>query len=328
MILAGDVGGTKTNLAVYDDDGPLGEPVVEATYPSQEHESLDEIVQTFVADHDIKPDYACIGVAGPVLDGRAETANLPWSIDGHRLASQLGIRSVELINDLEANAYGIGALEPDDFAVLNEGLAGATGNAAVIAAGTGLGQAILYFDGHDHHPFASEGGHADFAPRDELECELLMYLRQRFERVSYERVLSGPGITSIYEFLRDSGRGEEPAWLAEQLTEGDPSAAISAAAQAGTSALCVTTLELFCSIYGSEAGNLALRALATGGVYLGGGIAPKILDILRGPGFVDAFMSKGRMRSLVEGIPVRVVLNDKAALLGAARRASQTIGRH
>jgi len=239
------------------------------------------------------------------------------------MAAELGLEQVHLINDLYANAHGIALLAESDFVVLNAGAEHAAGNRALISAGTGLGEAGLYADAEGaYHPFPSEGGHADFAPRNDLEVELLRYLLGRFEHVSYERVLSGPGLHNIYEFLRDTGRGEEPTWLAEQIGKGDPSAAISRSALEGTSEICVQALDIFVSLYGAEAGNLTLKMLATGGAYVGGGIAPKIISKLSGPAFMKAFTGKGRLGGMLKEIPVRVITNDKTALLGAGRVAA------
>jgi glucokinase len=229
---------------------------------------------------------------------------------------------VALLNDLEANAYGLAMLAPDDFVALNNGTTEASGNMAIIAAGTGLGEAGLHWDGGQHHPFASEGGHASFAPSNAFQIELLSYLLREFTHVSWERVVSGPGLYNIYRFLRDTGRGEEPPWLGEEIRRGDPAAVISQAALAGSSALCGQALDLFIALYGAEAGNLALKLMASGGVFVGGGIAPKIITKLRDSTFIEAFVAKGRMQSLLQDIPVRVILNDKAALLGAARFAA------
>jgi len=322
MILAGDIGATNSRLAFFKVEGKRLSPVVEGIFPSGEHKTLDEIVAAFVSRHPLPLKHACFGVAGPIRKGRAEPVNLPWVIDQRQLAGMLHLETVDLINDLEANAYGVSALEQHDFHTLNQGAPDATGNAAVIAAGTGLGEAGLYWDGVGHRPFATEGGHADFAPRNELEVELLRYLEPQFAHVSWERVLSGPGLFSIYKFLRDSQRGAEPHWLADAIRGRDAAAVISQAAIEGRSALCVQALEIFISLYGSEAGNIALKFLATGGVFIGGGIAPKIIEKLKGPTFMIAFTSKGRLRPLLEAIPVHVILNDRAALLGAARCAA------
>jgi glucokinase len=322
MILAGDVGGTNTRLAVFDDKGGRLTPTAESTFPSREHPSLESVLRTFNAAHPLPIDRACFGVAGPVRHGRSDATNLAWVVDARLVAGELGLQAVGLINDLEANAWGIGVLERDDLAVLNAGAPDAEGNQAIISAGTGLGEAGLAWDGTQHRPFATEGGHSDFAPRNHLEMELLDYLLKQFRRVSYERVVSGPGLLNIYRFLRDTGRGEEPAWLAEKLRDQDPGAVVSQAALDGKSDLCVQALDLFVSLYGAEAGNLALKLLATGGVYLGGGIAPKIISKLQDPIFLNAFTAKGRLKPLLQAMPVRVILNDRTALLGAARCAA------
>lgn len=322
MILAGDIGGTNTRLAFFEVDGEHLKPAVVDVFPSREHASLDEIVKKFVAAHNLLVKRACFGIAGPVRQGRVETSNLAWVVDAAQLQSEFGFEVIQLLNDLEANAYGIPVLEPGDFVVLNEGAPDPTGNAALISAGTGLGEAGLHWEGDHHQPFPSEGGHTDFAPRNEVETELLRYLMKRYDHVSYERVVSGPGLYTIYEFLRDTGRGDEPGWLAEEIRHGDPAAAISQAALEGKCDLCVRALDLFASVYGAEAGNLALKVLATGGVYVGGGIAPKIISKLKDSTFMSAFVNKGRMRSLLEGIPVRVIMNDMTALFGAARAAT------
>ncbi len=321
-VLAGDVGGTNTRLALYEWEGKeLDEKVLEV-FPSSDYEGLYGIVKEFRSTYTQPIGYACFGIAGPIIGGRCETPNLPWVVDASELVGLLGLKSVDLINDLEANAYGIAMLDGKDFSILNEGSPEPGGNAALLSAGTGLGEAGLYWDGSYYRPFPSEGGHASFAPRCELEVELLLYLIKKFGHVSYERVLSGPGLYNIYTFLRDSGKGEEPAWLADALKEEDPPAVISHAALDDRSDLCTSALDLFTSLYGAEAGNLALKMKATGGVFLGGGIAPKIITKLKEPVFLEAFGSKGRMRSMLEPIPVKVILNEHAALLGAAQLAT------
>ncbi|MGQ0793533.1 MAG: glucokinase [Deltaproteobacteria bacterium] len=326
MILAADIGGTKTNIALFELEGGALRAVAEAKFPSGEHKSLGEIVAKFQVANRQTVARACFGVAGPVKNGRCEATNLPWIVDSSDLAAQLGIPSVGLINDLEANAYGIAALRAEDFAVLNPGAAGAEGNAAVIAAGTGLGEAYLYWDGRRHRPVACEGGHSDFAPRNEVEMELLRYLLKRFPHVSYERVLSGPGLFNVYSFVRDSGKfGSEPGWLAEKIAEGNPAAAVSESALAGTCEIAAQALALFVSIYGAEAGNLALKIMSTGGVFVGGGVAPRIIGKMTDGTFMRAFVDKGRLGRLMEAIPVRVILNDKTALIGAARYAAMQI---
>jgi glucokinase len=322
VILAGDTGGTSTRLALFELREGVLHRVVSEVVRSREAGSLEEAVTRFSARHRGEVTEACFGIPGPVRDGRAEALNLPWVVEARALARALGLQHVWLINDLEANAYGIAALEPGDLAVLNAGTPDPSGNMAVISAGTGLGEAGLAWDGQRHTPFPSEGGHADFAPADELQIELLRFLMAEHGHVSVERVLSGPGLHNIYRFLRDTGRSEEPPWLREEVTRGDAPALISRLGLEGRDPLCVRALDLFVAVYGAEAGNLSLKVMATRGVYLGGGIAPKIIERLRKPGFMEAFVAKGRMRALLEAVPVRVILNDQAALLGAARCAA------
>lgn len=321
LILAGDVGGTSTRLAFFDTDGGALLVLAEGRYPSRQHASLYDIVQRFVAQHGITAQRACFGIAGPVLAGRVITPNLPWSIESAKLARLLGLPAVQLINDLAANTYGIGALKDHDLSILNVGKPDPTGTIAVVSAGTGLGESLAYWDGTTHRPLPSEAGHADFAPRNEQEAELLLYLRAEHGRVSYERVVSGPGLVSIYRFLRDTGSLAEDPDLTAAMNAGDPGAVITTAALAQSCPLCSKALDIFVTVYGAESGNAALRFLATGGVYLGGGIAPRIIEKLRGPGFMGAFTAKGRLSSLVESIPVKVILNDRTALLGAGRAA-------
>jgi len=326
MILSGDIGGTLTRLAFFEVADRRLRLVAKKIYPSREYTSLTELVTRFVTEYGHPASHAAFGVPGPVREGHAKTTNLPWLVDATELARALRLPETGLINDLEANAHGLAALGASDFAILNEGLPDATGNAAVIAAGTGLGEAGLYWDGTRHHPFASEGGHADFAPRNDLEMELLRYLLAKYEHVSCERVLSGPGLHNIYLFLRDTGRGKESPQLADAMRQRDPPTVISQAALEGGSGLCQEALDLFIALYGAEAGNLALKVMATGGVYLGGGIAPGIIQKLRGTGFMEAFTSKGRMKRLLAGIPVRVIVNPDAPLLGAALYAARRAG--
>jgi glucokinase len=321
MILAGDIGGTNIRLAIFTGEGGALRLLAEATYPTTAHSGLEKIVADFVKANNFPITHAGIGVAGPVREGRSQAVNLPWVVDAAQLARELNIHSVVLLNDLEVLAHGLATLAADDFAVLQAGDPQARGNAAVIAPGTGLGEAGLYWDGLRHMPFATEGGHTSFAPSDELEDELLRYLRPQFQHVSWERVLSGPGLFQIYKFFRDEKGGLEPLWLAEEIKHGDPSALISKAALDGKSELCSRTLDLFVKLLGAEAGNLALKFMARGGVYLGGGIPPKILPKLREPVFLAAFSGKGRMREILESIPVRVILNSETALRGAANSA-------
>ena len=325
MIIAGDIGGTKTNVALFEPGagGGVGRPLALDSFPSARYGSLEDILREFVGRHpQARITHACFGVAGPVVRGHIDATNLAWKVHDVKLAEAVGVPSVRLINDLEATAFGIGELGPKQLYTLNEGEGERTGHRALIAAGTGLGMAAIYFDGAGFHPMPSEGGHMDFAPRNEREFEMLTYLREQIGgRVSYERVLSGMGIHNIYAFLRDRGYGEEPAWLAEEIRTGDPAAAVSHAALAGKSELAATALEIFVEVYGAMAGNLALLLKSVGGLYVGGGIAPKIMPKLTDGTFMRNYGDKGRMSGLVNSIPVRVILDDKTALYGAARRA-------
>ena len=322
MILAGDIGGTNARLAYFQPQNGHLRLVSEQTFPSREHSELGEIVSQFVDDSGTRPDAACFGIAGPVRNGRVETSNLPWVIEQSLLAKQIHLPATLLINDLEASAWGIGALAAGDLVPLNRVSGPAVGNQGVIAPGTGLGEAGLFWDGNRHQVFACEGGHTDFGPQGDLEIELLRFLQARFGHVSYERILSGPGLVNVYEFLLASGCGKESPEFAAALTQGDPAAVISKAALDGTQVLAQKALELWVSVYGAEAANLALKVMATGGLFLAGGISPKILSKLTGPLFMRAFLAKGRLQSLMEVIPVQVVTNEKAGLLGAARCAA------
>jgi glucokinase len=318
MILAGDVGGTKTVLALFEErpDGPR--LVRDVTQPSRQFPSLETIIrQWFDVIPAPKISAACFGVAGAVIDGRSTTTNLPWTLDEKILMDAIPTPRVKLLNDLEAAAWGVMRLPPAELVTLQAGTQ-RPGNMVLIAAGTGLGEALIVEGGSRHHVIASEGGHADFAPRTDPETELLNYLRREFGHVSYERVLSGPGLFNIYRFLRDTSGEQEPQWLRDQIESGDGSAVISEVALAGKHRLCVEALDLFASIYGAEAGNLALKALAVGGVYIGGAIAAKLRAKLSDGSFIMAFRDKGRFAPLMESIPVRLALNPRAPLLGAA----------
>ncbi len=322
MILAGDVGGTKTALALFERRGGALVLAREATLPSREFPTFEDAVVRFLADG-ARPaiEAACFGVAGSVVDGRCVTTNLPWHLDETTLRASIPARRVRLLNDLEAAGYGVLTLPPVALEPLQHGTA-RQGNIVLIAAGTGLGEALLIWDGQRHRVVASEGGHADFAARTDLEVELLRFLRKELSRVSYERVLSGPGLFNVYRFLRDTGVAPEPSWLSERIERGDPSAVVSEVGLAGGHLLCVQALDLFASIHGAEAGNLALKALAVGGVFVGGGIAPKIRAKLADGTFVTAFCDKGRFAELMASIPVSLVLEPRAALLGAAHVAA------
>jgi glucokinase len=322
MILAGDIGGTNARLAYFQPQNGHLRLVSERIFPSREHSELGEIVTRFLDDSGTRPEAACFGIAGPVRNGRVETSNLPWVVEQARLAKQIHLPSTLLINDLEASAWGIGALAEEDLVSLNRVTGPAVGNQAVIAPGTGLGEAGLFWDGSRHNVFACEGGHTDFGPQGDLQIELVRYLQARFGHVSYERILSGPGLVNVYEFLRQSGCGKESTEFADALHKGDAAATISKAAIERTQPLAEKALDLWVAVYGAEAGNLALKVMATGGLFLAGGISPKVLAKLKEPLFMQAFVAKGRLRPLLEEIPVHVVTNEKAGLLGAARCAA------
>ena len=320
MILAGEIGATRTRLAAYESESNTLNKVVEKIYMSQQEPGLPDIISNFVKTEGIPVHSACFGAAGPVRGGRCKISNLAWTIDSFDLASLLKLKSVGLINDLEAFAYGIDGLESKDFVTLSAGTEDAVGNRAVISARTGLGVAGLYWDGFRHHPFACEGGHSSFAPSNEIEIELLQYLHQKYGRVSCERVLSGPGIKNIYDFLRDTKKAEEPDWLHEQLrTAQDAPALISQVALENKAAICERTLSIFVGIYGSQTGDCALNFMSTGGIFIGGSIAAKIVPRMKDPIFMQSFLDKGRMQSLLRDVPVKIVLNDDSGILGAAR---------
>ncbi len=319
-ILVGDVGGTKTALGLAETDGGSVHLSETRRYPSRSADSLETIIQDYFHETGAHCRFAALAVAGPIHDRRCETTNLPWVLDAESLEQNLGLSCVELINDLEAVAWGIALLKPEDLFELYTGDPLSQGNACVIAAGTGLGQAGLFWDGLRHHPFASEGGHTDFAPTDDLEFALLTYLKNRFGRVSWERLVSGPGIVNLFEFLCFHHGVQIPDWLqAVGKQGGDRAAAIAQAAAEERCPLCRETMNLFMRLYGREAGNAALKYMALGGVYLGGGIVPKNLECLRRGGFLEGFFDKGRMGSLMRRMPVRVILQPDAPLLGAAR---------
>jgi glucokinase len=323
LILAGDIGVTKTLLALFSSQDNNLKAEYQKTYRSQQYSGLEPLLHDFLATGKHPIGRASFGIAGPLIDGRVNPPNLDWVVDPLSLAKALGLPSVSLLNDLEAAAYGISTLAPEEFLVLNEGVIRRPGNKVLIAAGTGLGETIIFDDGKNYYPLASEGGHADFAARNEMEIELLRYLIGRFGRVSYERVVSGPGLANIYDFLSERAGSRVPGPFADKIAAAeDRSPVISQAALAGDPEIAVKAMDLLVSSYGAEAGNLALKAKAIGGVYVGGGIAPKILSKLNNGTFMQAFNEKGRYRELVSSIPVYVVLNEKAALRGAAYHAS------
>jgi glucokinase len=321
MILAGDVGGTKVHLALYDFiDGKLVYSR-DQRFAAKEYSGLEEIVKEFLGPQKVTA--ACFGVPGPVRNGRLRLTNLPWTLDSHELSVSLGVTHVFLINDLEANGYGVSELTADQIYTLSEGDVSQIGNRALIAAGTGLGEALLIWNGRSHTPYPSEGGHADYAPRNEDEIDLLRFLKQKYNgRISFERVISGMGLTSIYEFLREVRGMEEPPKVAERIAAAvDPNTVITELALAAKSEICEKALDMFVSAYGAEAGNMALKLLSVGGVYIGGGIAPRILEKLKDGTFMKAFTDKGRLSQLLINMPVRVILDSRAALLGAAAYA-------
>ncbi len=321
IVLAGDIGGTKSNLAIFAAVSGALRMERNERYPSASFPGLNAILREFLKGERRPVLAACFGVPGPVRQGRAKPTNLTWGVDASEIAREFSITYVQLLNDLAANAYGIAELQPADFAVIQQGAPDAAGNRCVVSPGTGLGEAGLYWDGTRHRVWACEGGHADFAPRSEIEIELLRYLIKQYGHVSSERVVSGLGIENIYKFLRDTGHGVELPMVAAQMKGGAAGSVISRHAEDGTCPMCVQTLEIFLSCLGAEAGNMALKAMASGGVYLGGGISARMFDELRGAGFVHAFNDKGRLSGLMQTMPIRVILNDQAALLGAARCA-------
>ena len=320
MILAGDIGGTKTNLALYKVEDKTLTIQAQHEFASRDFGSLIDVIIAFETQTSMpKIDAACFGIAGPVIEGRCRTTNLPWDISTSDLQEYLNIEKMRLMNDLEATAYGMLYLPEDEFVDLNPTGRVMDGNRAIIAAGTGLGEAMLFYDGSDYHPIGSEGGHCDFAPVTGQQDELLKWMRNRYPgHVSYERILSGPGIYTLYEFLYESGFAPQPASMM-QITEGkDRSAMVSKCAIKEQDPLCIETLRLFAEIYGAEAGNLALKSMSLGGVYIGGGIAPKILPIMINTHFMDGFASKGRFEEMLRGMQVKISLNPETALLGAA----------
>jgi glucokinase len=323
IVLAGDVGGTKTNLALYERRGSGMIPVRETSLQSRQYDSLEAAIERFLESGPRQAiDAACLGVAGPVVEGRCVATNLPWIIDEQVLSRAIPAARVRLLNDLEAAGYGVLALPANELRALQTGVA-RRGSMAVIAAGTGLGEAMIVREGDRRVVIATEGGHTDFAPRGDLEEDLLRYLRKEFGRVSVERILAGPGFFNLYRFLRDTGWAKESPEVADKVRSSDPAAVITSRAASDGDPLCVKVVEMFVSIYGAEAGNLALKTLAVGGVVIAGGIAPRIIDWMTTGSFMAAFKDKGRLSPLMDTIPVQVALNPKAPLLGAAEVAGQ-----
>jgi glucokinase len=319
MLLAGDVGGTKTDLAIFSSDKGPREPLVESRFVSAAYSGLVGMVQEFADLVERGVDRASFGVAGPVIRNRVEVTNLSWTVDAEKLREELGLSSVTLLNDLAAVANAVPHLLPDEVYTLKQGTPDPEGAIAVIAPGTGLGEAFLTWDGERYVPHASEGSHADFGPSNPRQIQLLRYLWPRFEHVSYELVCSGMGIPNLYGYFKNGGYADEPAWLAEQLGRAeDPTPVIVSAAVEEKSELCVLTLNTFASILGAEAGNLALKVMATGGVYLAGGIPPRIVPALEQSSFLEAFHRKGRLEDVLLDVPVQVILDADIALFGAA----------
>jgi len=323
MILAGDIGGTKINLALYTRLGEKLEVRIQQQFVSSKFASLREVISAFEKETSFEGlEAACFGIAGPVINGHCRTTNLPWDISTQDIQEYLGIKTVRLMNDLEATAYGMLYLGEDELVNLNPAGRPVNANRCVIAAGTGLGEAMLYYDGEEYHPIGTEGGHSDFAPVTAQQDELLKWLRNRYrDHVSFERILSGAGIYTLYEFLFESGFAPQPSFMTHIKEGADRSAMVSECALKHKDPLCMQTLRLFSEIYGAEAGNLALKSMSLGGVYIGGGIAPKILPIISEKHFMDAFAGKGRFENMLRGMQVKVSLNPETALLGAVHFA-------
>ena len=324
VVLAADVGGTKTDLALFQIESGRLISIKNQRYPTTDHESFVASIREFHGDNLSTIDCACFGVAGVVDGDKVQGVNFPWEIDAKKLEKELNIKRILLLNDLQANAYGLSALEEKDFYILTEGKKN-LGNAAIISAGTGLGEAGMYWDGSHYHPYATEGGHCSFSPRDPLDIELWKFLNLEFDHISWERLVSGQGIYNIYRFLRHYRGEKEPDWLTKQLLKEDQPLTISTAAKDKTDPVCIETLQLFLKYLSIESSQLALKTKATGGIYIGGGIAPKILSLIDKKEFYRNFINVGRMENLLKSIPVKIVLNDKTPLMGAAYYAAMGI---
>jgi glucokinase len=322
-VLAGDTGGTKTRLGIFAPGKTRPVARIEKTYPSKSAPSLECLVHDFLTQSSLPVTAACFGIPGPVIRGHSKATNLPWDVSEKKMKKQFGWPVARLVNDLTATATAVPLLRKSELCPLNNARAVKGQDIVLIAPGTGLGQALLLCRDGEYCCMPSEGGHADFAPNSPDETDLWAYLHRRYGHVSAERVLSGSGQVNIYEWLRDSGRYKEPQWLAEEMKKAEPASVVSRMAASGRSPLCAAAEKQFVSIFGSVAGNLALTGMALGGVYLGGGIPPRILGILQDGVFMKAFTAKGRFKNFMEKIPVRVILNDNAALLGAAYCALQ-----
>ncbi|KAA9040612.1 glucokinase [Ginsengibacter hankyongi] len=320
-ILAGDIGATKTNLALIKSDGNNITTIHEAHYKSVDYKNIIELADIFIKNFPL-PDVICFGVAGPVLNGHAKLSNLAWEVDSDELSKHFGIKKIKLINDLEATAYGLALLNDKDIMPLNTG-SDVAGNAAIIAPGTGLGEAGLYYDGNCYHPFATEGGHSDFAPRNQFDFELYTFLQKKFEHVSWERLICGPGIVNIYEFLRDEKKRDEPNWLKEKFKNDNLPAVIST--HVTECKICKETMDWFIQFLAYESANLVLKLKATGGLFIGGGIVPQIISLFQDNQFYSSFCNSGRLNYLLEKVPIKIILNNKTALLGTAYYGSHLI---
>ncbi|RYY21769.1 MAG: glucokinase [Chitinophagaceae bacterium] len=318
-ILAGDIGGTKTNLALFHATRNKLELIDETRYSSTEYDSVKFMIRDFLdRPGGVEPDRICLGVAGPVIDGKAELTNLHWEIDSDELMKMFKVENVSMINDLEAVAYGLSNLGAEELMIIREGNPLARGNMAILAPGTGLGQAGLFWDGKYYHPFPTEGGHCDFSPRTEEDFRLTRFLQKLYGIVSWEKLVSGPAIFDIYKFLDQSRAGGAPEWLLEGLKNEDPSVVISQAAEEESDEVCIHTMELFVRYLARESSNLVLKMKATGGLFLGGGIPPKISVLLERYNFFDHFMDCDRMQNLLEEVPLYLIKDDKTGLNGAA----------
>lgn len=320
MLVTGDIGGTKTSLALYTLDRGPRDAIAQKTYPSNEYPSLEVLVRKFLEETGYEPSFGTFGVPGPVVEGRSQVTNLPWVVEEEKLKYALNFRAVALLNDLEAISNSIPVLEDDDLHVINDVEPVEGGSKGVVAPGTGLGEGFLVWDGKGYTSCRSEGGHATFSPMDELQTDLMRFLMKRFGHVSCERVCSGLGIPNIYDFLKETGFSPEPEWLAKELEDAeDRTPVILQSAGDDSCELCSETLRLFVSILGGEAGNLGLKVMATGGMYLGGGIPPRIIPALEKGDFMEAFCGKGRLGAVLERVPVYVMIHPQVALLGSAR---------
>jgi glucokinase len=316
IILAGDIGGTKANMLLSRFSSRGLETIKETRYASQDYPSFIDILTNFLEGQD-RPENICFSVAGPIVEGKVKFTNLSWNIDSMEISKHVGGSTVAILNDLESTAYGLAGLKQEELSTLYKGTNETPGNIAILAAGTGLGEAGLFFDGDHYHPFATEGGHSDFAPRNQRDIAMLTFLLERHEHVSWERLLSGNGIYTTWEYLTRVEKKESPAWLLKQMENTDPAPIISKAALEGKCLVCIEAIEMFNRFLATEAVNLVLKLKATGGIYLAGGIAPKLLPLLNPDTWKDVFNKSGRMGQLLKEVSVYVVLNEKAPLIGA-----------